>query len=71
MMRRWLRKLIGVDRWWHWRIMMKSKLLSMRCILLGGHTHEWKKAHGGGSGYDVLICTRCVCHIAKLRNSKS
>jgi hypothetical protein len=62
-------RVCGVDSWFFWKTKMKSKLLRVRCLLLGGHAHEWKKLRGGGAGFDALICTRCRCHIAEYRKS--
>lgn len=63
--------LFGVDTWFFWKTKQKSKLLRARCLLLGGHRHEWKKLHGGGAGLDALICRRCHCHIAEYRETQS
>jgi hypothetical protein len=68
--RRLRRRLLG-DRWFFWKVGVKSKLLRLRCVLLGGHVHEWKELRGGGAGYDALICQRCYCHIAEYRQAST
>jgi hypothetical protein len=62
--------LFGVDTYFFWKTRQKSKLLRLRCILLGGHKHEWTKCYGGGYGHDVLICQRCHCHTKQYRESQ-
>jgi hypothetical protein len=57
------------DRWFFWKVGVKSKLLRIRCVLLGGHIHEWMPMYGGGMGMDALMCQRCRCHVAEYRDS--
>lgn len=63
-------KVFGVDRYFFWKVGMKSKLRRARCVLTGGHKHYWLKCRGGGVGWDALTCMRCHCHVAEFRKSQ-
>jgi hypothetical protein len=71
---RWcIRKLFGVrglDRWFFWKVGVRSKALRFRCRLLGGHRYEWMKLHGGGFGHDALMCNRCHCSVKEYRSTQ-
>lgn len=60
-------RFFGVDRWFFWKVGVRSRALRLRCVLLGGHRHVWTELRGGGKGHDALLCRRCRCHVAGYR----
>lgn len=67
MIGRYVDRIFGVDRWFFFKVGVRSKWRRLRCVLLGGHTHEWTPLLGSGRGQDALICKRCFCHVIGYR----